>query len=207
MSRAWDEVVLDVWRAGQRLGAVGPGDVAVHIAHGRALAAQLDQPERAVDLGSGAGIPGLVLAGLWPTSRWLLVDAAARRVRLLSEGVARLGWGDRIEVRHGRAEDVSRDPSWSEAADLVTARSFGPPAATAECAVRFLRVGGVLVVTEPPTEDGASRWPPAAVADLGLEVVGPVPTDTVRVQRLVRTGAIPDRFPRRAGVPSRRPLF
>lgn len=202
----WEAVVLDIWRAGQRLSAVGPGPVDVHLEHGKRLAAQLSPPRLAIDIGSGAGIPGLVLAGVWPESRWLLLDAAARRVRLLEEAVGRLGWIGRVEVRHGRAEAVAREPEWRGAADLVTARSFGPPAATAECGAGFLAVDGLLVVTEPP-DDTPGRWSSSALSQIGLAPVAPAETDVVRIQRLLRVGDVPDSVPRRPGIPQKRPLF
>lgn len=203
---SWSDTLLDVWRDGQRLSAVGPGPVVEHLAHSAALAAQLEPPERAVDLGSGAGIPGLALAGWWPESEWLLVDAARRRVRLLEDAVARLGWQGRVHVLHGRAEDIARVRAWRGWADLVTARSFGPPATTAECGVGFLRPGGVLVVTEPPAGDH-DRWPAAPLVAIGLRPVPSPPSDAVRIQRLARIGAVPDHLPRRPGIPAKRPLF
>src|SRR5690606_17953039 len=146
----WREIVADVWVEGQRLSAVGPGDVTVHLAHAEHLAGLLEVPARAVDLGSGAGIPGLALAGLWPASEWVLLDAAQRRTRLLERAVERLGWTGRVHVVHGRAEDLGRDPQHRQRYDLVTARLFGPPAAAAECGAPLLRADGILAVTEPP---------------------------------------------------------
>lgn len=202
----WRTTVLDSWRAGQRLSAVGPGAVEMHLDHSTDLAGQLDEPDRAVDLGSGAGIPGLALAGLWSSSEWLLVEAARRRVQLLDRAVGELGWTDRVTVVHGRAEDVARDPHWRGWADLVTARSFGPPATTAECAMGFLAVAGLLVVTEPPEPD-VDRWPNGPLIELGFRPVPSRPTDRIRVQRLRLERPCPAQYPRRAGVPAKRPLF
>ena len=208
MAADWIDTLLDVWRQGQVLGAVGPGAVDRHLDHARGLAGQLPVPTTAVDLGAGAGIPGLALAGLWPRSRWLLVDASARRVRLLHDAVAALGWGDRVEAVHGRAEDVARDPRWRGRADLVTARSFGPPATTAECGAGFLAPDGMLVVTEPPADaSGTPRWPRDGLARLGLVPIPSPDDDRIRVQRLGLAGPLPDSIPRRAGVPARRPAF
>lgn len=198
----WRAVLADVWRDGQRLSAVGPGEVEVHLDHAERLAAALDAPVEALDLGSGAGIPGLALAGLWPDSRWVLVDAALRRTRLLEDAVHRLGWDDRVAVVHGRAEDLGRDPRWRGRFDLVTARLFGPPAAAAECGAPLLRVGGILAVTEPP-DPAVDRWPADGVAVLGLELLDPLPG----LQRLRLVAEPAGRFPRKAGVPVRRPLF
>lgn len=203
---AWRATLRDIWRRGQRLSAVGPGPVEAHLAHSTALAAELEEPRRAVDLGSGAGIPGLALAGCWPDSAWLLLDASRRRARFLADAVAQLGWEDRVSVVHGRAEAVAHDDGWRGWADLVVARSFGPPAATAECGVGFLRPGGMLVVTEPP-ESPTRRWPADGLRQLGLSPRPARPGDTVRIQRLVADGSIAPQFPRRPGVPTRRPLF
>ncbi|MFP5321413.1 MAG: RsmG family class I SAM-dependent methyltransferase [Acidimicrobiia bacterium] len=198
----WTDILLDIWREGQQRSMVGPGDLEVHLRLAERLAATLDAPERALDLGSGAGIPGLALAGLWPASSWVLVDAALRRVRLLEQAVAELGWTDRVQVRHGRAEDLGRDAALREAFPLVTARSFGHPAVTAECGGSFVALDGVLVVAEPPEATG-ERWPASGLAELGLAPEGV----SGGAQRLRRTAPLPERFPRRAGVPVKRPLF
>lgn len=201
----WTHVLLDVWREGQRMSAVGPGPVERHLAHAIALAETLDPPIHAVDLGSGSGIPGLALAGHWPESRWMLLDAARRRVRLLEDAIRRLGWGDRVTAVHGRAEDVARDARWEARSDLVVARSFSSPSSTLECGVRFLAQGGLFVVSEPP-EEVRGRWSVDALAELGLDEVSGEDT-SVRIKRFRRVGPIPASVPRRAGIPTRRPLF
>ena len=95
--------------------------------------------------------------------------------------------------------------------DLVTARSFAPPAATAECAAPMLKQGGALVVSEPPDALGASRWPDVALATLGLirtstETVV-TPAGPVTLSRMLATTSCPQHYPRRVGIPFKRPLF
>jgi 16S rRNA (guanine527-N7)-methyltransferase len=137
-----------------------------------------------------------------PDLRLVLLDAMEKRTALLNDAVAAMGVTDRVRVVTGRAELLGRDPDLRGAADAVTARSFGPPAATAECAAPLLQVGGLLVVSEPPT--GPDRWPVDHLAQLGLE-----PSDvTVDGMKLLRQMSLcPDQYPRRDGLPAKRPLF
>lgn len=186
------------------LGFLGPGPVEDHIDHAHGFVRALEGVVgRVVDLGSGGGVPGLVLAVERSDLDLVLVDSMDKRCRFLEQAVSELGC-ERVQVIHARAEDVGRGPLRGTAAAAV-ARSFGPPAATAECAAPLLRVGGRLVVSEPPGASGA-RWPASGTALLGLEptevLVGP-PTLQVLEQRIPCDA----RYPRRAGVPAKRPLF
>lgn len=198
----WRNVLVRRWRIAQTRSVVGPGDPGEHLAHAEAMAGILDEPEVAVDLGSGAGIPGLALAGMWPQSSWVLIDAARRRVRLMEETVEELDWRSRVSVVHGRAEELGRNPRFRGVADLVTSRSFGRPAVAAECGAPFLAIGGVLAVTEPPEARG-DRWDADGLATLGLVKV----EARSGVQLLRVASPTPARFPRRPGMPEKRPLF
>lgn len=162
----------------------------------------LHYPLRGVDLGSGGGVPGLVLAVALPWVHWLLVDSMQRRTTILDEAVVRLGLEDRVTVWCGRAEELGHAPEVRYSADLVVARSFGPPAVTAECAAPLLRMGGHLMVSEPPESSGA-RWPPMELGELGLEPVGV----DLGVMVMVKVAETPDHYPRRVGIPAKRPLF
>ena len=160
-------------------------------------------PERALDLGSGAGLPGLVLAVQWRGSKWVLLDASQRRTAYLAQAVTQLELADRITVARGRAEAVAHEEKFRAAFDLVTARGFGPPAVTAECACGFLRSGGQLVVSEPPADAG-HRWDAKALATLHMEP-GPIVGSGPRFQVIYQRQLAPSRYPRRA--PQNRPLF
>ena len=196
----------DVLERAHRLGFLGPGPIDPHVDHARAFARALTiPPVRAADLGSGGGIPALVLALGWPDSRWTLIESRERRAVFLGEALSELGLAGRAEVLHRRAEDVGADPEHRGGYDLVTARSFGPPATTAECAAGLLRVGGTLLVSEPP-EPRLNRWPKGPLARLGL-----VPTRTIegppRLQVLRQDAPCADEFPRRSGRSKRQPLW
>ena len=187
----------------QELGFLGPGPIGPQIDHALRFAQALPgpAPRRALDLGAGGGLPGLVLSVTWSDAEWVYLDANDRRTAFLVEAAARLGLADRVTVRRGRAEEVGHDASLRASFDLVTARSFGPPAVTAECGSPFLVVGGTLLVSEPP--DQGERWDPSGLAVLGL-TRGP---RQFGCQVLEQTQLCPERYPRRVGVPAKRPLF
>lgn len=189
-------------------GFLGPGPVDGHIEHAAGFLQAVGEPapSRVVDLGSGGGIPGLALALAWPSAAVCLLDSSERRTGFLTDAVRRLGLDSRVVVAHTRAEEAGRDPRWRGRADLVVARSFGPPAVTAECAAPLLEVGGRLVVSEPP-EGGGGRWPAEPLATLGLRPTGRFEQAFCRFQVLRQEEACPETFPRRVGSPAKRPLF
>ena len=160
-----------------------------------------------LDLGTGAGVPGLVLAFAWPTSTGALLDSRGRRMEFLAETLETLGLADRFRPIAARAEDAARDPELRGRFGLVVARGFGAPAVTAECAVAFLAPGGHLAVSEPPDSAPETRWPEAALAQLNFTKPEILKANGTTVARLTLT-AIPDtKWPRRAGVPTKRPLW
>lgn len=192
------------------LGFLGPGDVQRHVAHGSAMARVAPSvPRGFLDLGAGGGVPGLIEAFAWPDARGVLLEAQVRRADFLRDAVVRLGLEQRLEVVEGRAELEARDARWRESFDVVTARSFGPPAVTAECAIGFLAPGGHLVVSEPPEARGSTtaRWPTEGLASLSLSAAVPVEVDGFSFVVMQRVSAVEGRWPRRIGVPNKRPLW
>jgi 16S rRNA (guanine527-N7)-methyltransferase len=198
--------LLRVLERSRKLGFLGPGPVEPHIE--RALdGLDLISPEvrRALDMGSGGGLPGLPLALALTTIEWVLLDGSVTRGQFLRTAVDELDIGHRTGVHIGRAEVAGRAPAFRATFDLVVARSFGPPAVTAECGAPFLAVGGTLVVAEPPG-GSPDRWPASPLAALGL-VVGSSVTSPSAFQVLHQERPCPERYPRRTGVPAKRPLF
>jgi 16S rRNA (guanine527-N7)-methyltransferase len=191
------------------LGMLGPSPVEAHLLHAEAMASVVDRGFRGpfLDLGSGAGVPGLVLLGVSAEARGTLLDARWRRCSFLEIALQELGLGGRGSVACGRAEALARDQGFRGQFDLVVARGFGAPATTAECAVGFLRTGGRIVVSEPPGEPDRQRWPPDGLEQLGL--LGPETRggDAGRFVVLTARGRAAERWPRRVGVPGRRPLW
>ncbi len=215
-------VLDDVLAEARRAGYLGPGPLEPQLRHaegfatlGRRLLAP-DGPTQPLlaDLGSGGGLPGLAVASIWLDARLVLLEANARRVRFLRAAVERLGLQDRVRVLHERAEAAGRQVEWRGAFDGLLARSFGPPAVVAECGAPLLRVGAFMVVSEPPrgigapegAQDHAGRWPADRLTQFGLEPVAAV-REGFEYQVLRQAQPCPERFPRRDGVPAKRPLF
>ncbi|UDY34350.1 RsmG family class I SAM-dependent methyltransferase [Dermatobacter hominis] len=206
----------DVLLRSRELGFLGPGEIEVHVRNadafltalpGRRPAGPAVEAAQLLDLGSGGGVPGLALAAERDDLRVVLLDAAQRRTEFLEWAVGELGIADRASVVRGRAEELAHEPDLRGRFDVVTARSFGPPAVTAECAVGFLAgPGSVLLVSEPPGGD-PDRWPAGPLAEIGLRPGATWEGVGATVRALEVVAGCPDRLPRRVGLPARRPLF
>ncbi|MHB1988470.1 MAG: 16S rRNA (guanine(527)-N(7))-methyltransferase RsmG [Acidimicrobiales bacterium] len=184
-----------------------------------------------VDLGSGGGVPGLVLALSLPDHEVTLLDASARRAAWLSQAVRRLGLADTVNVVCRRAEELGRLSSYRASFSLVTARGFGPPAVVAECAGPLLRPGGHLIVSEPPEQSAGfrapapnheggiqeesprglpsteSRWPPAGLAEFGFSPAVKTVARGRSYVALTSDHLCPAAYPRRVGIPEKRQCF
>ncbi len=162
------EKLLDALGDAQRIGMLGDRSLNEVIDHSLAFVAALPEDIRTVvDLGSGGGDPGLVIAAARPEIMTTLVDRRAKRTDLLTRLVGRLRFQLHVEVVE---IDVALLPqrftgrTW----DAVTSRGFGSPAYTAQHAAPLLATGGLLIVSEPPESDGA-RWRDPEVEATGLK--------------------------------------
>ena len=167
-----------------------------------------EPPSSVIDLGTGGGVPGLILASCWPDSRVVLIDVNERRTAFLKEVVDVQTCFGRAEVIQGRAEELGRDEELRERFEVVTSRSFGLPAATAECGSSFLADGGLMVISEPPDSDSAIRWPGAGLRQVGLDPISTLrPVVRFGYKVLKKVEPIDHRYPRRVGIPVKRPIF
>lgn len=205
--------LLEALDVAQRFGFLGPKDIAGQLAHSVAFAMIIERlrpgvPDTGVDivdLGSGGGIPGIVIASLLPSTRIRFVDSSQRRMAVLHEQLERLGLSDRGAIHCERAESFARTEVHRGSADIVVARGFAGPGITAECAAPILRRGGLLVVSDAPDET-VDRWPSEGLARLGL-----VRQERVNEPFHFFVGQLvadcPGIYPRRIGIPEKRPLF
>ncbi|MDQ2690121.1 MAG: 16S rRNA (guanine(527)-N(7))-methyltransferase RsmG [Chloroflexota bacterium] len=192
---------------------VAPDAVArLHLLDALAAVPILDDltPRRALDLGTGGGVPGLVLALARPSIAWTLVDSVRKKADAVRDFAAELGLTN-VDVVAERAELLGRDPAHREAYDLVAARACAALPVLAEYALPLLGVNGSLLAWKgliPPEElaDGA-----AAAALLGggapeVQSTGEAALGDHRFVLVRKQRPTPTRFPRRPGDPARRPL-
>jgi 16S rRNA (guanine527-N7)-methyltransferase len=192
-------------------GFLGPGPVESHLEHAAGFAevaesALGEAPESFADLGTGGGVPGLVLASRWSDARGILVESNGKRSEALRWAIVRLGLDGRVVVVEQRAEAVGRDPASRERFQLITARSFAASAPTAEIAAGLVAVGGAVVVSEPP-EPEPDRWPSVNLEQVGL---GPAEMQTAAGAHfavLRKVQPLSEEYPRRVGRPAKRPLW
>jgi 16S rRNA (guanine527-N7)-methyltransferase len=166
-----DAILLAALAPIQVRGAIGGTlPLAESVEHAEQFVAVIPtQAHNLVDLGSGGGLPGLVIACRRPDLEIVLVERRRTRADLLRRAVAALELVSRVTVLD---EDVSalaqRQPQFF---DVATARSFAAPAVTIRWAAALLRRGGRLVVSEPPTDD-PNRWPNSLLAPYGMIDMG-----------------------------------
>jgi 16S rRNA (guanine527-N7)-methyltransferase len=168
-------------------GLIGPGEVPRlwdrHLLNSAAIAPLVPDGARVVDVGSGAGLPGIPLALVRPDLTVTLLEPSARRVAFLLECVDRLGL-DNVTVVRGRAEEgpVRRELG---GADVVTARAVAPLDKLAGWCLPLLRTGGRLLALKGSTaaEELAAVQPLAGAADAVLIEVGNPPATVVVVTR------------------------
>lgn len=200
--------IAAVFAEAQQIGLVGPGSVNKQIEHAVALCRLLEdgcgEPRQLLDLGSGAGLPGLVAARHFERARVTLLDSRSRSTQFLERAAAELQLESRVNVVLARAESVSHDPAHRERYSAVIARAVAPAPVVAELGAGLVSIGGCLAVSEPP---GGSTWDEHWCRELGLDLDDLRSNDEATLRLLRKRHPTPARWPRREGVPAKRPLW
>ncbi len=165
---------------------------------------------RLMDVGTGAGFPGLVLKIAEPGLRVTLMDATRKKTAYLQEASAALGLD--ADVRNARAEDAARDPSLRDAFDAAVCRALGPWPVALELTLPFCRVGGLLLGQRgaDAQREAAAQEETAALLGgrvLGVRRVGAEGGLEARhVVVVEKASPTPAGYPRKTGIPAKRPL-
>jgi 16S rRNA (guanine527-N7)-methyltransferase len=167
--------------------------------------------KRIIDVGTGAGFPGLPLKILCPTMKLTLLEATAKKITFLRHIVDSLGLQD-VMLIHGRAEDLGQDVAHREQYDWAIARAVADLPILVEYILPFVHIQGRALAQKgegAPAEVQRSAW---ALTQVGGQVRRLVPvtlrglTETRYLVVMDKVAATPAQYPRRAGMPSKRPL-
>ena len=166
---------------------------------------------RLVDVGTGGGFPGLVLAIAEPSLRVTLIDATRKKTAYLERVGEELELN--VDVLHARAEDAAHDPALREAFDVAVCRALGPWPVVLELTLPFCRVGGTLFGQRGADAPSEAAGHAETAALLGGRVAGVerVGAETGLENRHVivveKVESTAGRYPRKAGIPAKRPLI
>lgn len=165
---------------------------------------------RAIDVGSGAGFPGIPLAICMPDTRFILLDSLGKRVDFLNSVIQALHLN--AQAVHARAEDAAKLPEMRESFDLATARAVASLNLLSEYLLPFVRVGGCMMALKGPGLDDEVREAENALSILGgrfirSEAVSIPGRDwDHRIAWIEKSVSTPSKYPRKAGKPEKAPL-
>ena len=168
-------------------------------------------PVRVMDVGAGAGLPGLALKLAFPDIKLALVESAKKKAAFLHHIVEKLGLED-VSIYTGRAEELAREKDLRDAFDLVAVWSLAKLPLLLEFSLPFCKPGGRLVALKHGGDWSEQESAANALSELGghIEKVSTVLleglTDDRIVISIVKTGPTPSRYPRAVGIPGKRPL-
>ena len=176
-----------------------------------AIPRNLLQSGRFVDVGSGAGFPGIPLKIAFPGLKATLIDSTAKKTAFLIRLKEALGLHD-VDVQTGRAETIAHDPAFRESFDFVLSRAVASLAVLAELTLPFCRMGGVVVAQKTPGSGVEVQRAFRAITMLGgalkevREFAVTQLSSPIALVVLEKVAPSPDRYPRRPGIPKKRPL-
>jgi 16S rRNA (guanine527-N7)-methyltransferase len=178
----------------------------------RELRITLSRPgARAIDVGSGAGFPGIPLKLVFSSTQFTLLEATGKKVAFLEHVIELLGLKT-VTAVHARAEELAHEPAHRQQYDLALARAVAELPVLVEYTLPFCRVGG-WVVAQKGEAGAAEAWAAErAITVLGGELKRVVPVELPGLPEerslvvIEKVGSTPGAYPRRPGIPSKRPL-
>ncbi len=204
----------EAWTPARAAGVIGTAPVEALVEHtvwfARAVCSSFSASfdgfhGRIVDVGTGAGLPGVILAALLPHAELRLVDASERRLDHARRASRALGVGDRVEIAHGRGDELAHDAAWRGIHDVAVARLLGDPAETIEQLAPLVRPGGVITIAA--AESATDRWDALPVTDLPTSSVSWSDSPVGLFASVNVLAPMPSSFPRRERKRRQSPLF
>ena len=170
----------------------------------------LDKAESLLDVGAGAGFPGLPLAIALPDTHVVLLDSLRKRVDFINNVIKELGLN--AEAIHFRAEEAAKRPELREKFSVVTARAVAALPTLCELTLPFAAVGGAFIAYHGPEADEELPQAKEAIRILGggavASIKAPMPERDWdhRLVRIAKERSTPKAYPRKPGEPGRKPL-
>lgn len=162
---------------------------------------------RLIDVGSGGGIPGMVLAIMRPGLQVDLLDATKKKVVFLDEAAVALGLTN-VRAFHGRAEEFGREPEFRDSYDVAVARAVARLVTLSELVLPFVRTGGIAILPKGEAVYDELAEAEGALAELKghLLPIHQSEVNDVRFVVLRKQGRTPKPYPRKSGIPSKQPI-
>jgi 16S rRNA (guanine527-N7)-methyltransferase len=170
----------------------------------------LEKNPTILDLGTGAGFPGIPIKIAFPECKIVLLDSLQKRVRFLQQVIDELQLNE-ISAIHGRAEELGRNGSYRENFDLVVSRAVANLSSLSEYCLPFVKVGGTFVSYKSAEIEEEVTGASYAIKQLGGQLRDVYPFDLYGNKRsfvlIDKVAKTPRSYPRKAGVPSKNPLM
>ena len=171
----------------------------------------LDKEITVIDVGTGAGFPGLCLKIAFPKLKITLLDSLNKRLNFLNTVIDELGLKD-ITTIHGRAEDIAKKPEYREQFDIAVSRAVANLTTLSEFCLPFVKVGGSFIAYKSEKIEEEKKEAKSAVKILGGEFLSEESfylPDTELYRNLYSISKVsetPKKYPRKAGLPLKEPL-
>lgn len=172
---------------------------------------KIDKRDSIIDVGTGAGFPGIPIKIAFPEAKVVLLDSLNKRIKFLNEVIEQLQLNN-IETIHGRAEDYGKDKKYREKYDIAIARAVAPLNILLEYLMPFTKVKGKVLCMKASNSEEEIKNSSNAIKILGGELVNTeefcIPTTDIK-RRIIQVNKVKEtnkKYPRKAGTPSKQPL-